>query len=557
MRRAEVGASPDNPENMDQRRDIYLHAFSDLSHVSPAMFVYLMKECYICGSLKATPKFKVLQHQVPQALSNSPQPGPAMFVLQCLYILPILGPSYTEGFSHLLISSLRRLLSMDDKQAITPDAKSFAAHLFRDILSGRVSHEERILLKVLEVFQIDIEEIAEAMFGSEVNDASLEMAKSQMGKYISGFIVSRSYITAVALLERFPVYQYCLPSQSLFDKLIEEKQYNVAEKLAIQLGEPMIHLLVKKYVDINMLKRAYIIIKNNDLLQEFSDVYHLYKRSSLKKLARKGLWDIAEIKTNNERQLLEHLIYLAAEAGYLEKVDELCKRHSISCFTPETVLVSCPPTSSYLDAKNFLLDGITWVDDIQGLHGAMMQFRDLRVVGVDCEWKPNYEKGSKPSKVSIMQIASLNRVFIFDLIKLYEEGRQELDHCLRVLFHSSEILKLGYNFQCDIRQLWGSYGDLECFRTYETLLDIQKLFKEPHGGLSGLTKEILGAALNKTRRNSDWEQRPLSQNQVEYAALDAIVLVHIFHRVCSHPQSMEDGSILNKKDWRSHVISRK
>lgn len=47
---------------------------------------------------------------------------------------------------------------------------------------------------------------------------------------------------------------------------------------------------------------------------------------------------------------------------------------------------------------------------------------------------------------------------------------------------------VGYNFQCDVRQLAHSYGDLECFKHLEMLLDVQNVFKEPRGGLSGLAK---------------------------------------------------------------------
>ncbi|KAM0880297.1 hypothetical protein ACQ4PT_033674 [Festuca glaucescens] len=86
------------------------------------------------------------------------------------------------------------------------------------------------------------------------------------------------------------------------------------------------------------------------------------------------------------------------------------------------------------------------------------------------------------------------------------------------------------------------------------LLDIQKLFKETTGGLSGLSKKILGAGLNKTRRNSNWEQRPLTQNQKEYAALDAVVLVHIFHHVRGQPQfGVNEG---RQAEWKSHIVSR-
>ena len=50
------------------------------------------------------------------------------------------------------------------------------------------------------------------------------------------------------------------------------------------------------------------------------------------------------------------------------------------------------------------------------------------------------------------------------------------------------MLLVGYNFQCDMKQLAHSYGELQCFKHYEMLLDVQNVFKEAHGGLSGLAK---------------------------------------------------------------------
>ncbi|KAK3445080.1 hypothetical protein EUGRSUZ_B02058 [Eucalyptus grandis] len=61
----------------------------------------------------------------------------------------------------------------------------------------------------------------------------------------------------------------------------------------------------------------------------------------------------------------------------------------------------------------------------------------------------------------------------------------------------------GYNFQCDMKQLASSYETLGCFNHFEMLLDIQNVFKKSSGGHSGLAEEILGAGLNKTRRNSN------------------------------------------------------
>ncbi|KMT16829.1 hypothetical protein BVRB_2g043110 isoform B [Beta vulgaris subsp. vulgaris] len=130
-----------------------------------------------------------------------------------------------------------------------------------------------------------------------------------------------------------------------------------------------------------------------------------------------------------------------------------------------------------------------------------------------------------------------------------------LNSCLIRILHSSRVLKLGYNFQCDMHQLAHSYQTLDCFKRYEMLLDIQKVFKEPCGGLSGLVKKILGAGLNKTRRNSNWELRPMSQQQLDYAALDVVVLVHLFHHIGSHSQAVDVQDNNAKMEWKSHIAS--
>ncbi|XP_024024775.1 exonuclease mut-7 homolog, partial [Morus notabilis] len=210
--------------------------------------------------------------------------------------------------------------------------------------------------------------------------------------------------------------------------------------------------------------------------------------------------------------------------------------------------------SRYLNLDELAVEDIIWIDGINSLRNATCHIEGCKVVGLDCEWKPNYIEGSKPNKVSIMQIASDKMVFILDLIKLFEDVPDILDNCLTRILQSPRILKLGYNFQCDIKQLAHSYEDLGCFKHYEMLLDIQNVFKEPRGGLSGLAKKILGAGLNKTRRNSNWEQRPLTRNQLEYAALDAAVLIPIFCHVRNRSQT-DDVEGHEKIEWKSYIVS--
>lgn len=204
-------------------------------------------------------------------LHNSPQPGPATFIVWCLYVLPIFG-SYCEGFSHLIISALRRFLKLARTSNDTLKAKGLAARLFVDVVGGLVDHDERIVVKMLEVFDVKLTDIEESICQSKAqNDYRIETAKAFVEQYSFKLIESESYMTAVSLLEHFSIHQ---SGQSFLLKMMQNKQYKAAEKWATFMGKPMLRVLVQEYVDRNLLKHAYETIKKNNLKHEFPDVYH-------------------------------------------------------------------------------------------------------------------------------------------------------------------------------------------------------------------------------------------------------------------------------------------
>ncbi|CAI9103496.1 OLC1v1001987C1 [Oldenlandia corymbosa var. corymbosa] len=554
---------------MDQRVDelqdesekagsLSLHAFSDLSHVSPLMFLYLLKESYACGkihggALRASAKFRILQQQVLQVLHNAPQPGPAIFVAQVLYISRIFD-LYTDGFNYLMISGFRRYLRKGITEEDKQEASVVAAKLFIHSVCHGMVHDEKVLVMILEVFDVRLTDIEKAMqIVDGKADINLDTARKFIEQFISKLIESQSYETAVSLLEQFSFYPKS--GESFLLQMLQIKEYRAAEKWATFLGKPMLRVLVEEYIKENLLNPAYNIIKTNDMLHEYPDVCKKYKESSLKKLAEKGCWEVAEDRTKGDRQFLQYLVYLALEAGYLEKVEELCTRYALDGFENINKTEANCKKSSYLHLDDFPIEDVVWVDGLNELQGATSHLEECKVVGLDCEWKPNYEKGSKRNKVSIMQIASEKKVYILDLIKLCESVPASLDECLSRILHSTRILKLGYNFKCDVEQLSQSYPELQCFKQYDMLLDIQNVFKEPKGGLSGLSEKVLGRGLNKTRRNSDWEKRPLSVYQLEYAALDAVVLIEIFRHVRNHVNPTGVTGEHSKVEWKSHIVS--
>ena len=64
----------------------------------------------------------------------------------------------------------------------------------------------------------------------------------------------------------------------------------------------------------------------------------------------------------------------------------------------------------YLHLDELAIDDIIWVDEPVGLHEATCHIEECKVIGLDCEWKPNYEKGRK-NKV----IFHVQKALIFNL----------------------------------------------------------------------------------------------------------------------------------------------
>lgn len=292
-----------NDDKSHQNKAICLHTFSDLSYTAPPVFIYLLKEGYVygnasllsfcsiidvflyskwrslltfVGTLKATPKFKILQQQVSLAFLNSATVRLDVFVVQCLYLLPFCGPTYTEGFSHLLLSCLCRVQAKLKMPDITPEARSLAARLFVYDLSGNRVHEDRILVKLLQIFNVGFEDIANVMLDQSANVDGFDIAKSCIEQYIFTLIDKQSYMMAVNLLQHFSMRQF---EEPFLYKMIDDNQFIAAEKWAAFMGRPMLHLLVQKYLEMKMVKAAYGVIKANNLKEEFPNVHRLYKET--------------------------------------------------------------------------------------------------------------------------------------------------------------------------------------------------------------------------------------------------------------------------------------
>uniref|UniRef100_A0A8C6K3F2 Uncharacterized protein n=1 Tax=Melopsittacus undulatus TaxID=13146 RepID=A0A8C6K3F2_MELUD len=201
---------------------------------------------------------------------------------------------------------------------------------------------------------------------------------------------------------------------------------------------------------------------------------------------------------------------------------------------------------------------------IQGLHICLKLLSVLQpeqVVGIDMESRPSFGMVGKP-RVSLLQIALKDEVFLLDLPRLFQQAevdgeKEKLPHFIQMLYSDASITKLGYGMSGDLSNLaatWSALKDTDKkAQGVVDLLTVDKRqsdegrgVKQPEKGLSLLVQYVLGKPLDKTEQLSNWEKRPLREEQILYAASDAYCLLEIYEKLCKDPESFGLNSDLTE-----------
>ncbi|KAL3655941.1 hypothetical protein CASFOL_000337 [Castilleja foliolosa] len=163
-----------------------------------------------------------------------------------------------------------------------------------------------------------------------------------------------------------------------------------------------------------------------------------------------------------------------------------------------------------------------WISDI--LHTHRYRLRRL-VVGLDVEWRPSYNR--IPNPVATVQICVGRRCLIYQIIYTDYFPQSLID------FLSDERFTfVGVDVQSDIDKLDADYG----IRCNARAVDLRMLAADKYGrqglnraGLKTLASFVLGKEMEKPKRvrRSNWARRWLTDEQVDYACVDAFVSFEI------------------------------
>ncbi|KAI3953834.1 hypothetical protein MKW98_017658 [Papaver atlanticum] len=180
--------------------------------------------------------------------------------------------------------------------------------------------------------------------------------------------------------------------------------------------------------------------------------------------------------------------------------------------------------SFYNDRIYTVVTQTAWVVDewISKIYNDFHDKLDNLVVGLDCEWRVNFKKGSTRNKIAVLQLCVGHQCLIFQFA-----CRDYIPVSLHEFLNNEKFIFVGVGVAEDGDKLFEDYG-LSVARTIDLrTLAAEKLdFEELEAtGLKGLAFTVLRRDLPKPKNVtlSRWDESFLTNRQIQYACLDAFV----------------------------------
>ena len=167
----------------------------------------------------------------------------------------------------------------------------------------------------------------------------------------------------------------------------------------------------------------------------------------------------------------------------------------------------------------------TYIDNEPALNKAINIILKQPYIGLDVETTLYHQE------LCLIQIGCADRSFIIDPLRVDFSG-------LAQVFEHPAIIKIIHNATFE-KTVLKKYG-MQINNIVDTMRVSQKIYgRKCDGGhsLKSVCMREFGLDMDKTNQTSRWDLRPLTPHQLEYAALDAEILIHLYRHFCerSHP----------------------
>lgn len=192
------------------------------------------------------------------------------------------------------------------------------------------------------------------------------------------------------------------------------------------------------------------------------------------------------------------------------------------------------PTTSALPSKEQIqlfpifqslpLSNVVLINSLQQCQAVKVELQQAAVLGFDSESKPTFSKGEIATGPHLIQLATLERAYLFQV-------NAEILEFLKPIFASRDQIKVGFGLKNDAHLLRKKEIELN------SILELSKCF-----GSFGLNNPVglknamallfqVNFPKSKSISTSNWSKKHLSEQQIAYAAADAYAPVLIFEEL--------------------------
>src|SRR6185369_5797978 len=162
---------------------------------------------------------------------------------------------------------------------------------------------------------------------------------------------------------------------------------------------------------------------------------------------------------------------------------------------------------------------------------ALAAFANQPIIGLDTETFWNFQ--TRQNRLSLLQLAApTGEVIVIDALAAGVEEAREL-------IESPEAMMAAHNARFDdgvLRQAGFDVAGL-----VDTLKLSRRTLRLRSFSLASVSDHLFGVKLDKQYQQSDWRRRPLSRQQLDYAALDAQVALQVFQALAERLE--EEGRL--------------
>lgn len=162
-----------------------------------------------------------------------------------------------------------------------------------------------------------------------------------------------------------------------------------------------------------------------------------------------------------------------------------------------------------------------YIESNESLRQLICEIKKYKIIAVDTEFT---RKKTYYPVLSLIQIAVNKKSFIIDCLK-----NIDLELIFDVIFDDN-IVKIFHSPAQDL-EIFYYYKKSTPKNIQDTQIMANIVGIKYNIGYSSLVKKFFDIDIDKSLQNSDWQKRPLSNEQIDYALSDVIYLEEIYHKL--------------------------